>query len=74
MQQTEIQVGASDLLAILERIFRECALYCAQPPENFSTENLMRHIARGYAFAEKLSEMAAANKAANAPGNGAEAN
>lgn len=67
----EITVNAGDLLAIIERHAREVAQYCATPPGHFNPQELSRHIARMYSFAEKLQEMAADSKASAS--NGAEA-
>lgn len=55
---SEIQVSPDDILGIIERHARHIHNYVANPPPDFSPENLARHIARMYAFAEQLKDIA----------------
>jgi hypothetical protein len=54
---TEIQVTAPDLLAIISRIARGVAAYCDNPPATFDSHAVLREATRLYSFADKLHEM-----------------
>lgn len=57
-----IQIGIEELLAIIERSARH-VVAAMQNPQSLNTESLLKHIAREYAFAERLHELAQAARA-----------
>lgn len=72
MSNTEIQVTAPDLLAIISRIARGVAAYVDNPPAEFDANAVLREATRLYSFADKLNEMVQASRPKGEE-NGAEA-
>jgi hypothetical protein len=61
----EMICSPDDILAIIERRARHIAIYCAQPTQDFSTDQLKRAVAAVYATVEELEKSLAKGKPAN---------
>lgn len=70
---TEVSVTPMDLLHIIEGRSRQISMYAANPPQNFSVDELMRAITGLYAHADTLKNLVEAMNAGK-PAAGAEAN
>lgn len=67
-----ISINFDDLLGIIERQARQVQAYVANPPPDFSPEQLSRHVARMFAFTDQLCAMAAEVRKQQASRNGEE--